>query len=209
MDSSFVTERLEATCRTFETLERQLADPSVAADPEQLLKLARERARLEPLVLDYRRQQDLQEQQQQAQQLLRESRGDSELEALANEELRSLEEQLEELQQRLRIALLPRDPRDERSVMLEIRAGAGGDEASLWAGDLARMYERHAQSVGWQVEPVSASEAELGGSRNSFWRFAVMPSSASSSTKRACIGCSGYRPLNPRAACTPPPPPWR
>jgi len=163
VDSSFVTERLEATCRTFETLERQLADPSVAADPEQLLKLARERARLEPLVLDYRRQQDLQEQQQQAQQLLRESRGDSELEALANEELRSLEEQLEELQQRLRIALLPRDPRDERSVMLEIRAGAGGDEASLWAGDLARMYERHAQSVGWQVEPVSASEAELGG----------------------------------------------
>ena len=163
MDSSFVTERLEATCRTFETLERQLADPSVAADPEQLLKLARERARLEPLVLDYRRQQDLQDQQQQAQQLLRESRGDSELEALANEELRSLEEQLEDLQQRLRIALLPRDPRDERSVMLEIRAGAGGDEASLWAGDLARMYERHAQSVGWQVEPVSASEAELGG----------------------------------------------
>ena len=163
MDSSFVTERLEATCRTFETLERQLADPSVAADPEQLLKLARERARLEPLVLDYRRQQDLQVQQQQAQQLLRESRGDSELEALANEELRSLEEQLEELQQRLRIALLPRDPRDERSVMLEIRAGAGGDEASLWAGDLARMYERHAQSLGWQVEPVSASEAELGG----------------------------------------------
>ena len=163
MDSSFVTERLEATCRTFETLERQLADPSVAADPEQLLKLARERARLEPLVLDYRRQQDLQDQQQQAQQLLRESRGDSELEALANEELRSLEEQLEDLQQRLRIALLPRDPRDERSVMLEIRAGAGGDEASLWAGDLARMYERHAQSLGWQVEPVSASEAELGG----------------------------------------------
>ena len=163
MDSSFVTERLEATCRTFETLERQLADPSVAADPEQLLKLARERARLEPLVLDYRRQQDLLDQQQQAQQLLRESRGDSELEALANEELRSLEGQLEDLQQRLRIALLPRDPRDERSVMLEIRAGAGGDEASLWAGDLARMYERHAQSLGWQVEPVSASEAELGG----------------------------------------------
>ncbi|MEB3176779.1 MAG: peptide chain release factor 1 [Synechococcus sp.] len=163
MDSSFVTERLEATCRTFETLERQLADPSVAADPEQLLKLARERSRLEPLVLDYRRQQNLQDQQQQAQQLLRDSRGDSELEALANEELSSLDQQLEELQQRLRIALLPRDPRDERSVMLEIRAGAGGDEACLWAGDLARMYERHAQSLGWQVQPVSASEAELGG----------------------------------------------
>ena len=163
MDSSFVTERLEATCRTFETLERQLADPSVAADPEQLLKLARERSRLEPLVIDYRRLQELESQQQQAQQLLRESRGDNDLEALAQEELLSLEQQQTNLEQRLRIALLPRDPRDERSVMLEIRAGAGGDEACLWAGDLARMYERHAQTTGWQVQPVSASEAELGG----------------------------------------------
>ena len=163
MDSSFVTERLEATCRTFETLERQLADPSVAADPEQLLKLARERSRLEPLVIDYRRLQELESQQQQAQQLLRESRGDNDLEALAQEELLSLEQQQTDLEQRLRIALLPRDPRDERSVMLEIRAGAGGDEACLWAGDLARMYERHAQTTGWQVQPVSASEAELGG----------------------------------------------
>ncbi len=158
-----MTERLEATCRTFETLERQLADPSVAADPEQLLKLARERSRLEPLVIDYRRLQELESQQQQAQQLLRESRGDNDLEALAQEELLSLEQQQTDLEQRLRIALLPRDPRDERSVMLEIRAGAGGDEACLWAGDLARMYERHAQTTGWQVQPVSASEAELGG----------------------------------------------
>tara|TARA_B100002052_G_scaffold249683_1_gene237029 strand:+ start:588 stop:1682 length:1095 start_codon:yes stop_codon:yes gene_type:complete len=163
LDSSFVTERLEATCRTFETLERQLADPSVAADPDQLLKLARERSRLEPLVIDYRQLQELEEQHLQAQQLLRDNRGDSDLEALAQEELQSLEQQQTELQQRLRIALLPHDPRDERSVMLEIRAGAGGDEACLWAGDLARMYERHAQTTGWQVQPVSASEAELGG----------------------------------------------
>ncbi|OUT72523.1 MAG: peptide chain release factor 1 [Synechococcus sp. TMED19] len=163
MDSSFVTERLEATCRTFETLERQLADPSVASDPDQLLKLARERSRLEPLVIDYRQLQELEAQQLQAQQLLRDNRGDSDLEDLAQEELQSLEQQQTELQQRLRIALLPHDPRDERSVMLEIRAGAGGDEACLWAGDLARMYERHAQSTGWQVQPVSASEAELGG----------------------------------------------
>ena len=158
-----MTERLEATCRTFETLERQLADPSVAADPDQLLKLARERSRLEPLVIDYRQLQELEEQHLQAQQLLRDNRGDSDLEALAQEELQSLEQQQTALQQRLRIALLPHDPRDERSVMLEIRAGAGGDEACLWAGDLARMYERHAQTTGWQVQPVSASEAELGG----------------------------------------------
>jgi peptide chain release factor 1 len=85
------------------------------------------------------------------------------MEELANDELAELEQQIGELEQRLTIALLPRDPRDERSVMLEIRAGAGGDEAAIWAGDLARMYERYAQGQGWRVEPVSASEAELGG----------------------------------------------
>ena len=163
MDQSFVTERLEATCRTFNALERQLADPSVAADPEQLLTLAKERSRLEPLVLDYQRLQQLDAEQQQAQQLLKESKGDAELEALAQEELQQLSSEQEQLNQRLKVALLPSDPRDERSVMLEIRAGAGGDEACLWAGDLARMYERHAQTCGWQVNPVSASEAELGG----------------------------------------------
>ena len=140
MDQSFVTERLEATCRTFAALERQLADPSVAADPEQLSTLAKERSRLEPVVLDYQRLQQLQSEQQQAQQLLKESKGDAELEALAQEELQQLNSEQEQLNQRLKVALLPSDPRDERSVMLEIRAGAGGDEACLWAGDLARMY---------------------------------------------------------------------
>ena len=77
----------------------------------------------------------------------------------------ALESRIGELQQRLTLALLPTDPRDERSVMLEIRAGAGGDEAGLWAGDLARMYERYAQICGWRVQPLSASEAELGGFR--------------------------------------------
>ena len=88
-----------------------------------------------------------------------------ELLELAQQEIESLGLRIEELTQRLTIALLPSDPRDERSVMLEIRAGAGGDEACLWAGDLARMYERHAQSRGWQVQPVSASEADQGGYR--------------------------------------------
>jgi peptide chain release factor 1 len=163
MDSSLLHERLATAERTFETLERQLADPAVAADPSQLQNLARERARLEPLVLDHRQLLDLQEQQQQTRELLKDARGDADMEELANEELSQLAEAISALQERLTIALLPRDPRDERSVMLEIRAGAGGDEAAIWAGDLARMYERYAQGVGWRVEPVSASEAELGG----------------------------------------------
>jgi len=158
-----VTDRLEATCRTFEALERQLADPSVTNNPQELLKLARERSRLEPLVLDYQALQIITKQNLQAREMLRESRGDAEMELLAQEEIESLEIDRQRLEEKLRLALLPSDPRDERSVMLEIRAGAGGDEAAIWAGDLARMYERYAQTEGWQVQPVSASDAELGG----------------------------------------------
>jgi len=158
-----VTDRLEATCRTFEALERQLADPSVTNNPQELLKLARERSRLEPLVLDYQALQIITKQNLQAREMLRESRGDAEMELLAQEEIESLDIDRERLEEKLRLALLPSDPRDERSVMLEIRAGAGGDEAAIWAGDLARMYERYAQTEGWQVQPVSASDAELGG----------------------------------------------
>jgi len=163
MDTSFLSERLETARRTFETLERQLADPDVAANPSQLEPIARERARLEPLVNGYAELQSLQRQEREARELLKQSRGDLEMEALAQDELTVLGARLAMLEEQLTLALLPRDPRDERSVMLEIRAGAGGDEAAIWAGDLARMYERYAQSVGWKVQPVSASEAELGG----------------------------------------------
>jgi peptide chain release factor 1 len=163
MDPNLLHARLETAQRTFASLERQLADPAVTANPAQLQSIARERARLEPLVLDHQRLRKLQQEQQEARQLLREHRGDAAMEELANDELATLDQEIGALQQRLTIALLPRDPRDERSVMLEIRAGAGGDEAAIWAGDLARMYERYAQGQGWRVEPVSASEAELGG----------------------------------------------
>ena len=163
MDSSTLISRLEAATSSFHNLERQLADPDVASDPERLQSVAKERSRLEPLVLDYSSLQAVLHERDQARTLLRESRGDSEMEELAQLELQSLERRHDELIQRLTVALLPRDPRDERSVMLEIRAGAGGDEASLWAGDLARMYERFSSRRGWTVLPVSASEADLGG----------------------------------------------
>jgi len=163
MDPSLLHERLKTAQRTYASLERQLADPAVTANPPQLQTIAREHARLEPLVVDHRRLCKLEQERQEARQLLREHRGDLAMEELAGEELTSLDQQIQALQQRLTLALLPRDPRDERSVMLEIRAGAGGDEAAIWAGDLARMYERHAQIQGWRVDAVSASEAELGG----------------------------------------------
>ena len=85
------------------------------------------------------------------------------MEVLINDELQDLQNNKDNLIQRIKIALLPKDPRDDRSVMLEIRAGAGGNEACIWAGDLARMYERYGQKVGWSVKPISASESDLGG----------------------------------------------
>ncbi len=163
MDSSTLISRLEAATSSFHNLERQLADPDVASDPERLQSVAKERSRLEPLVVDYTSLQNVLQEREQARTLLRESRGDAEMEELAQLELQSLEQRHDELIQRLTLAFLPQDPRDQRSVMLEIRAGAGGDEASLWAGDLARMYERFSSRRGWTVQPVSASEADLGG----------------------------------------------
>ncbi len=163
MNLSLLHERLETARCTFETLERQLADPAVASNPNQLQAIARERARLEPLVLDHQQLQKFEREETEAKALLKQHRGDLAMEQLAHEELGHLAVQIGALRDKLTLALLPKDPRDERSVMLEIRAGAGGDEAAIWAGDLARMYERYAQSMGWRVEPVSASEAELGG----------------------------------------------
>ncbi len=165
MDSSTLKSRLETAKASFRNLELQLADPDVAADPKRLETIARDRAHLEPLVLDYQALLKVEDEWDQTRELLRDSRGDSEMEALAQDELSRLEHKKNDLLQKLTVALLPKDPRDERSVMLEIRAGAGGDEACIWAGDLARMYERYGQKVGWSVKPISATEADLGGFR--------------------------------------------
>ena len=163
MDSSTLIKRLETAKSSFQNLELQLADPDVASDPKQLETIARERSRLEPLVNDYLKLQIIEKECLEARGLVKESRDDKEMELLAREELQNLELSKNELIQKLTLALLPKDPRDERSVMLEIRAGAGGNEACLWAGDLARMYERYGQKIGWTVKPISASESDMGG----------------------------------------------
>ncbi len=165
MDSSTLKSRLETAQQSFRNLELQLADPDVASDPKRLEKIARERAKLEPLVLDYQSLKLVEDEWQQARDLLRDSKGDEDMASLVQEELLQLDCRKNELVRRLTVALLPKDPRDDRSVMLEIRAGAGGDEACLWAGDLARMYERYGQKIGWTVKPISATEADLGGFR--------------------------------------------
>jgi peptide chain release factor 1 len=117
------------------------------------------------LVNDYLKLQIIEKECLEAKGLVKESRDDKEMELLAREELQNLELSKNELIQKLTLDLLPKDPRDERSVMLEIRAGAGGNEACLWAGDLARMYERYGQKLGWNVKPISSTEADMGGFR--------------------------------------------
>jgi len=159
----YLTEKLQMACQMFQQLEQQLADPSLANNPESLKRLAQERARLEPVVNGFAHHQKLQQEYDQAMDLLQKGNLDEEWRQLATEELKTLQEALVASEQHLCLALLPQDPRDERSVMLEIRAGAGGDEAAIWSGDLARMYERYALRQGWRVEPVSSSVAELGG----------------------------------------------
>ena len=163
MEYSILISRLKIATESFENLEVQLADPDISNNPKKLESIAKERAKLEPLVNDFNSLQKIDNEIEDSKKLLKENKDDKDMELLINEELICLQDNKDSLIQKLKIALLPKDPRDERSVMLEIRAGAGGNEACIWAGDLARMYERYGQKIGWSVKPISASESDLGG----------------------------------------------
>ena len=163
MEYSILLSRLKTASESFLNLETQLADPDISNNPKKLESIARERSKLEPLVNDYDQLRKLDIEIDQTKRLLKDSKDDKEMEGFINDELQDLQNNKDNLIQRIKIALLPKDPRDDRSVMLEIRAGAGGNEACIWAGDLARMYERYGQKVGWSVKPISASESDLGG----------------------------------------------
>ncbi|MCS6965104.1 peptide chain release factor 1 [Thermoflexus sp.] len=155
-------EKLEAVERRYEELTAMLADPAVATDISRLRTLSQEREELEPVVEAFRRYQAASRQLEDARQLL-ETAEDEELAALAREEMERLSEEQERLEQEILRLLLPRDPNDEKNVIMEIRAGAGGEEAALFAADLFRMYSRYAERKGWGVELLSANETGLGG----------------------------------------------
>lgn len=143
----------------FERLTNDLADPSVTSNAAKIQKLAKERHQLEPVVEAYRVFKKLREQVQQNEELL----ADPELREMAKEELPGLKRELEALQEKLKILLLPKDPNDERNVLVEIRAGTGGDEAGLFAGELLRLYLRYAERRGWKCDLVDRSEGNAGG----------------------------------------------
>jgi len=156
-------EKLESVARRSEELTKLLSDPTVLADPETLRRYAKEQADLRPVVSAYHEYRKLQEELRENQELLDSEGQDSEFTALIKEEVASLTVRLEPLETELRTMLLPRDPNDERGVIMEIRAGTGGDEAALFAADLFRMYSRYADSQRWRVEVMNASPTETGG----------------------------------------------
>ncbi|PZC42891.1 MAG: peptide chain release factor 1 [Chloroflexi bacterium] len=146
----------------FEAVEQEMSTPAVAMDPSRLQKLGRERSQLEPLIgllSDYDKTMD---NIAQAGEVARQS-GDPEMEAMARAELDELRTHLTELEDEAKRALLPKDPNDDRNVLIEIRAGAGGDEAGLWASDLFRSYARYAEARKWKTGMVSANEKPGGG----------------------------------------------
>ena len=155
-------DKLDPVIRRFREIEESMADPEVAANFERVQELARERASLEDLVDISNDYKELVQEIADLESLIQEGT-DPELVQMARDELEPARENLEKLTQDLRVALLPKNPNDQRDVIIEVRAGTGGAEAGLFAADLYRAYTRYAQNRGWQVEVMDSNPSEVGG----------------------------------------------
>lgn len=155
-------DKITRIVQRFDDLERRMADPEVLADHVKITELAQERSDLQPLVESYRKHQQLKRELVETRELLDLSE-DPEMANMAEEEIDQLQEQIDALEVRMQRLLVPKDPRDEKNVFIEIRAGAGGDEAAIFAGDLLRMYTRYADAQNWRTEVVNSNEIGVGG----------------------------------------------
>jgi peptide chain release factor 1 len=155
-------EPLEKIEKRYQEIGKKMAQPEVATDLNQIQALAQERASLENLVTTYQEYKLITKSLEETRAML-DDELDDEMAALAKKEIESLESQLATLEMKLKLALLPRDPNDEKDIIVEIRAGTGGNEAALFAADLFRMYSRYAQSKGWNTEIISMNESGIGG----------------------------------------------
>ena len=155
-------ERIEIFDKRYSELSQRLYEPSVAADPEQYQKIMKELKSIEEIVLTYRDYKKALKAQEESLEILDES-SDNDLKELAQLELDEAKQNIEELSEKLKILLLPKDPNDERNVIVEIRGGAGGEESALFSAVLFRMYSMYAEKKGYKIEIVNANETELGG----------------------------------------------
>jgi peptide chain release factor 1 len=160
--AGFSPQRVKQLIDRFEGLEAQMADASNLSSDE-FTRLSKEYAELTDVVAGARELRRIREEIASLGEMIEDPDGDAEMRSLAQEELEELKDRLPEVERDLQLRLLPKDAADEKNVILEIRAGTGGDEAALFAGDLFRMYQRHADLQGWKVEVMSASEASVGG----------------------------------------------
>ncbi|XOQ44661.1 MAG: Peptide chain release factor 1 [Clostridium sp.] len=155
-------ENLAVFEKRYEELNQKLFEPAVACDPEQSRKLMKEVRSIEAIVEKYREYRKTEEAEKDAKQILNEE-SDKELRHMAEEEIATARADRERIAEELKVLLLPRDPNDEKNVIVEIRGGAGGEEAALFSGVLFRMYSMYAQARGWKTEILNANETELGG----------------------------------------------
>ncbi len=163
MADAYLVDKLKSIEQTFNELTLRLADPDVATDPDEFQRVARARSSMEEIVLAYQDWKTAQEGLLGSRQVMKEAGDDPEMREMACLEVAELEAKITQLEIHLKVLLLPRDPNDDKNIMLEIRAGTGGEEASIWAGDLVRMYTRYAETQGWRVSMVSESVADMGG----------------------------------------------
>ncbi|MGI6737188.1 MAG: peptide chain release factor 1 [Anaerovoracaceae bacterium] len=156
-------DKLDFITDKYNELTKKCADPEIIANQPVWQKYAREMGEIEPVVKKYEEYKKVRSGIDDAKELLEESGSDEEMRELAKAELSELEEQVDPLEEELKVLLLPKDPNDERNVILEIRAGTGGDEAALFGADLLRMYTMYAENRGWKTELMEASETDIGG----------------------------------------------
>lgn len=157
-----VLDRLQAVENRYEKLNELLSDPAIISDSNKLREYSKEQSDIQETVEVYREYKDVREQLKDAKAML-EDKLDAEMREMVKEEVSELESQEKTLSERLKILLVPKDPNDDKNVIVEVRGAAGGDEAALFAGDLYRMYSRYAEVQGWKTEIIEASYTELGG----------------------------------------------
>ncbi|TET68405.1 MAG: peptide chain release factor 1 [Candidatus Aminicenantes bacterium] len=156
-------QELEDIKEKYLKLTQSLSDPALVSNPIKVKKISKERAELEPIIKKYGIYQKIQKDIKDSIEILADPEADQELKNLAEEELKEMQPQEKKVKEELRILLLPKDPNDKKDVFLEIRAGAGGDEASLFAQDLFRMYSKFAEKKGWKLEVMNTSFSPVGG----------------------------------------------
>lgn len=154
-------DKLDFILEKYEELSLKVSDPDVIANQAEWQKYIKEISDMEPIVKKYKEYKKLKESMEEAKEML--SMGDDELKELAKMEIAEAEDRLPNLEEELKIALLPKDPNDDRNVILEVRAGTGGDEAALFGADLLRMYMRYAEKRGWKIEIMDTNETGIGG----------------------------------------------